>query len=353
MKTIRLARPLLMAGLLLITNAHAQTYSRTEVIEYHDNLAQWVLGQTAKVTNANTGVVISETQYTSSAQPWKIYSYGKLQQTFGYNADGTLATVADGRNLTSTFSSWKRGIPQSIVHADTTTESAVVNDDGTIASAIDETGAKTCYGYDAMGRLASITYPSESQVGVCDTSTWAQTTQSFQQVFADEYGIPSGHWKQTITTGAGRKTTYYSARWQPLVTREEDLNNASAVRVSAWRYDAEGRVTDAYYPQDGGFTSHGQFTQGTHTTYDALGRVTHVRQDSELGVLTTTTEYLPGFKTRVTNPRGFATTQSYEVYDTPSYDAPVQIDAPGGAKTTIARDSLGKPTAITRTGPEG
>src|SRR6185503_11034961 len=85
--------------------------------------------------------------------------------------------------------------------------------------------------------------------------------------------------------------------------------------------------------------------KGARTSYDPLGRVIRVEQDSELGApVATVTEYLPGFQRRITNPRGFVTTQRFEVYDTPSFDMPVSIDAPLGSKTLITRDMYGMPT---------
>ena len=89
-------------------------------------------------------------------------------------------------------------------------------------------------------------------------------------------------------------------------------------------------------------------SSGTWTDYDALGRVTSIAQDSELGVLTTTTSYNSGFTTTVTNPRSKATTTSYQTFDQPSTDAPVLIVAPEGVTTTIVRDPFGKPLSTTR-----
>jgi hypothetical protein len=87
---------------------------------------------------------------------------------------------------------------------------------------------------------------------------------------------------------------------------------------------------------------------GVHSSFDALGRVTAVAQDSELGPLTTTTQYLSGFQRRTTDPRGNSTTEQFAAYDQPSFDQPTQIDAPEDTRTTITRDIFGKPTAIAR-----
>lgn len=53
-------------------------------------------------------------------------------------------------------------------YADATSQSAEVDSNGWLTSVTNEVGAKTCYTYDAMGRLASITYPSESQTDTRD-----------------------------------------------------------------------------------------------------------------------------------------------------------------------------------------
>jgi hypothetical protein len=118
------------------------------------------------------------------------------------------------------------------------------------------------------------------------------------------------------------------------------------------RYDSNGRLNFQSYPlrNVGNF---GDVAQGTRTFYDALDRVTRVEQDSELGVLATTTEYLTGFQRRITDPRQKVSTQRFQVFDQPSYDAPLGIDSPAGVSTTINRDIFGKPLEMIRSGPEG
>ena len=118
----------------------------------------------------------------------------------------------------------------------------------------------------------------------------------------------------------------------------------SSLQTRAWAYEADGRVTFASYPVNaltGG-------TTGTWTEYDALGRVTSVSQNSELGLLTTLTSYETGFKTKVTSPKGQVTTTSYQAYDQPSYDWPVVISRPEGTYTDISRDVYGKVLMLTR-----
>lgn len=325
-------------GLALSLPVHAQTYSRTETIVYHDNTAKWVLGQVASRTVDGVVVAESRTFDPVHASPLTYSAYGKLQQTLTYNADGTVATVKDGNNRVTTPSNWYRGIPRSIKYADNKTQLAVVNASGWITSVTDENGHTTGYGYDAMGRLSSVTYPTG------DSTAWNASTRTFVQVSAAEYGIPAGHWRLTEATGNARKITYYDALWRPLLTREYDTANETATRrFQRFGYDHDGRVTFASYP---GSTD--ALSVGTTTAYDALGRVTGTNQTSELGALTTTTEYLAGFKTRVTDPKGNQTTTSYQAWDQPIYDYPVSIQQPEGVYTDIVRDTFGKPISITQ-----
>ncbi|WP_244667437.1 RHS repeat protein [Xanthomonas sp. D-109] len=326
------------ARTLSVTRA-SPWYSRTDATEYYDDLGKWIIGQRARSTNTDTGLVESQTSYDTNAMPSQRWSFGKLRLTLGYNGDGTLATVKDGNNNTTTVSSWKRGVPQSIRYPDGTTDAAMVNDSGWITATTDENGYTTNYSYDAMGRLASITYPAN------DTVAWASTTQAFEQVGTSEYGLAAGHWRQIVATGNARKVTYFDALWQPMLTREFDAGNEAATqRLQRFAYDQDGRATFASYPG----TSDALST-GTWTRYDALGRKTSVSQDSEQGgALTTLTEYLAGNQTRVTDPRGNKTVTGYQVFDQPDYTTPVWIQHPEGAYTDINRDIFGKPLSIRR-----
>lgn len=321
-------------------------YSKTEATVYSDNLTAWVLGQVA--SNSVNGIVASSATYdATTALPLTSYAFGKLIATKTWNGDGTLASITDGNNHKTTLSSWYRGIPRNVTYADNTTQSATVNDAGWITAVVDENGYATGYGYDAMGRVASIAYPTGDDVA------WTATIRTFAQVGSTEYGIPAGHWKQTVHTGNGYAVTYYDALWRPLVTDSYDAGNVAATRsVSVTRYDAGGRAIFASYPLSS-LSSYTSANTGAHTFYDALDRAIETDQDSELGTLKSFTTYLPGFKTQVKDPRGYATTTSYMAYDAPSTAWPVSIVSPESETTTITRDVFGKPTKLIRSGPYG
>ncbi|KAA2285531.1 RHS repeat domain-containing protein [Arenimonas fontis] len=337
--------------------------SRTERTEYFHHLGAWVLGQVARVTVTDTepDVVLAEVEYDpTTALPLRFYApgttttRGPLEQSLSYHADGTVWTVTDGRGQATTLTDWKRGIPQTIGQADGTVVKAGVNDQGWIVWREDERGSRTCYGYDGMGRVSGVTWPSGSQAGVCDASAWAPTGYAYVQVASSEYGLPAGHWRVVESRGSYRKATYYDGLWRPVIEREYDAADPGGTqRFRGWRHDAYGRVVFEGYPRASA-SGIASFGQGVGTAYDALGRVTRVSQDSELGPLVTTTAYLSGYKTRVTNPRGYSTLTEYLAWDQPSTAWPVKIvqaeGQPEQQSTQIARNAFGHPTRLTRSG---
>lgn len=343
------ARPLSVAK---SSGGMAENYSKTDGTEYHDHLGKWVLGQVSRSTT--NGIETSRTVFdATTALPLQSYSFGKLQQTLTYNAEGTVATVKDGNNNVTTLTNWYRGIPRNIQYADSTTKSAVVNDNGWVTAVTDENGFATGYGYDAMGRIASIVYPTD------DSTAWNTTTRVFEWANFEEYGLPPGHWREHIRTGNHRKYIFYDALWRPVAEQEDDFTQQeTTLRWSAKRYDTNGRLVFASYPrnpfQQGWTTFSNTDLTGVRTEYDALDRVTSVKQDSELGQLTTTTEYLPGFQTRVTNPRNQQTTNGYQVYDAPSYDLLRWSVQPEGKVTEIFRHpQLGNPEQVRQRNSDG
>ena len=338
----RFARP------LGVTRYSSLGFSRTDTTQYADDLSKWVLGQVSRETNLDTGKIVSRTEFDpANGLPTARYRFGKLQELLAYNSDGTLASVTNGRYLTIKLSDWKRGIAQTIRYPATpesptgSSSSVTVNDSGWITSAIDENGFITGYGYDAMGRVASLAHPSG------DTTAWNTISQTFRQINASDRGLPPGHWEQVRSEGARRTHTYYDGLWRPVMVLDYDASDASRQTQTITRYDVNGRVAFQSYParQVADFRA---ALPGTATLYDALGRVTEVRQDSEHGYLYSTTQYLPGFQTRTRNPRGFETLTVYEAYDQPSYDMPRASNHPEGASSEIFRNKFGQPVSLLR-----
>lgn len=323
------------------------TASRTEQRQHNDNFELWVLGQPAR--NVVNGVEVARTEFNTLAQPVRWFSFGQLQQSLTYHSSGSVRTSTDARNQTTTLASWFRGIPRSITNPDATGMSATVSSEGWLTSVTDQNNLTTSYGYDAMGRLNSVSFPAGPD------EAYNPKTISLTQLSANDAkpeGVITGQWRLSETRGDYVRTTYLDALYRPTLTVEADSTNEAATqRSTRTAYDTEGRVAFQSYAVAG--TGAAMF--GVRTEYDALGRVTKLTQDSEpvppgteSVPLVTTTEYLSGFRIRVTNPRTQPTTTSFKVFGTPSTDWPVRIEEPEGVTTLIDRDDFGKPTVIRR-----
>ncbi len=111
-------------------------------------------------------------------------------------------------------------------------------------------------------------------------------------------------------------------------------------------YDGSGRTIFASYPSDAPGPSTGIWTE-----YDGLGRQSSVGQDSEHGLLVTTTAYSgdgSGPYTVVTEPGVGQTRTWYQAFGTPTYESPIRIQRPEGGVTHVNRDVFGKPLSIVR-----
>ncbi|MDI9273147.1 RHS repeat protein [Stenotrophomonas sp. PFBMAA-4] len=314
-----------------------------ERLDYHDNTDLWVLGQLAKLTDLGSGRVVAEAAFDAKAMPAETYAFGRRTQTRTYQPDGTIGALSDPNGKTTTLSGWKRGIPALVQYPDSTSSRVSIDDNGWILSSTDENGFTTSYGYDALGRVSSVSYP------VGDSVAWAPIGRSFVQIGQVEYGVGAGHWRQITTIGGGRAETYYDALWRPLITREYDVSDIQGTqRFQRFAYDHDGKQLFASYPG-----SKHDLVTGNWSEYDALGRRTAAVQDSELGAIVALTEYLPGSRTRVTDARGKQTTTSFQSYDKPQFEAPITIAKPEGVVLDIARDVFGKPTSVTQRSADG
>src|SRR5690606_35498668 len=105
--------------------------SIVETTEYHDRLDTWVLGQIKKITSDGS-VAVENIYYANSPDLYQTKAFGVLKQSFTWNPDGTLASLADGAGHATTFSNYKRGYPQQVLYADGALLNASVNNDGDV-----------------------------------------------------------------------------------------------------------------------------------------------------------------------------------------------------------------------------
>ncbi|WP_158543321.1 hypothetical protein [Dyella psychrodurans] len=311
-----------------------------EATLYRNDSAYWVLGLTQTVTNVTTGEVESSNTYTNNDLLQTRSRFGQLLMTYAYNNAGQLASFVDGNDNATTLGNYYRGIPQAITYADGTRQSLMVDDLGQIRSITDQAGNTTSYDYNAIGRIAKITYPTN------DETNWYPETFAYDFV-GSERGITGNHWRRTLTQGDKTEVTYFDATLRPILASHYRSSDGAFAITTQTNYDWQGNPIFQSYPVDG-LPNFNTLGTGTTTTYDALSRVTKKQQSSELGPLTTTINYLPGASQQVTDPKGNVTTTSYQVFDQPSYDAAIQVTSPEGVSHTITRDLYGNPTAITQ-----
>jgi hypothetical protein len=322
--------------------------TRTETIEYADNPAKWVMGQVRRVTGGLTSAtereMVKNTYNATTSNVEEVSNFEHVDIKMAYNADGTLLSKTDGNNYKTTYSNYKRGIPQTISYPDATSETGVVNGYGAVTSHTDQNGFTTLFDPDAMGRLQRIRYPLQ------DSVVWNNTAVSYQQVMAWEHDLAPGHWRQDVTTGNSITRTYYDALWRPAYFEKLDSSDPAATsRITKRSHDFAGRILFESYPKRNAT----EIGDGVSHEYDALGRHVGSITASELGGIAASTSYNSGFLKVSTDGRGVNTTYAFQAFDEPTEGASTSIETPDvgyTVKVDIGRDAFGKPTAITRSG---
>ncbi|HEY6984704.1 MAG TPA: hypothetical protein VH375_01370, partial [Rhodanobacteraceae bacterium] len=300
-----------------ITRAGSAT--KAEAVTYANNKSKWILGTVQKIVSG--GATELERALDANAQPTSVSRFGQVDQTFGYNADGTLQWRKDGNAYATTFSNWTRGIPKNIGFATGESQAVTVSNTGTIDSFTDERGSVWTYDHDAMGRLSGIHYPA-GDPGTGSNQSFAPTTIA--------WSTSAAGWSSTETTDTHQSITQYDALLRPILVNDS------------------GRYVNTDYAGDGGpaFVSlpsgNPNEGSGTNYQYDGLGRVT---QQNFVGYVTNYT-YQTGFVTRVADPNA-TTYLHYLTHDTPSTAWPVTIDGPLYT-TQISRDAWGRPQSVSR-----
>ena len=326
-------------------------FSKTEAITFHDDLDIWVLHQEA--SRSVDGISVHSTGFDpTTARPISVSEYGRLDRTMTWHSDGNLHLMRDALNRAFTLTNYERGVAKSIQLPTGPITTATVDSFGNLTSVTDATGFTTSYQYDGRDRLKRIDYPD------ADSVVWAPTIVLTAPSTSEAHGIPAGLWKRTETTGSKVHDTWYDGRWRPILTKESATDGSTTPTFIRRVFDHRNREVFVSYPAQtpviGGIDNWQNLNQGVTTRYDALDRITGTDQNSEIGLLTTSTSYEPGFETRFTDARGFVTRTRFQAYDSPTNAWPREIVAalnqPIAQTTEITRDVFGKPERIRRSG---
>ncbi|MGH8400147.1 MAG: hypothetical protein ACRESU_03510 [Gammaproteobacteria bacterium] len=211
----------------------------------YENLVSsvWWLGQTASVTDSAPAdgsiPAISAGSYsaiynTSSTgdptQPagtiYSVTKFGKSLGTYKWTSEGELTQVMDAANNVTKLLNYYRGRPQEIDFPDGGVVTLVANSDGTIHSVTNTRNFTTTYSYDDLGRLTNIAYPTNDDQTSDDTSITPPT---------------AGNLTEVTKTGTEIVTTTYDAMLRPIVTQR----GTSYINRT---FDGEGRTVFQSYP---------------------------------------------------------------------------------------------------------
>ena len=304
------------------SSTHARV--RTEVVTYEHLSNIWKLSLPKTITRNDK--LFDEFFRNSEGRIETHNKFGIAIGAYTYNTDGTLATAADALGNTYAFSQYKRGIPQLVTQPDLTTISRVVDDNGWVEAITNARGHETSYLYNDVGWLTDITRPG----------TFAPTSITYNQLGS---GLT-----QILVRDDLRTTITYDGLHRPILIKEEDTSGDAADIYTKTTYDALNRLTFESLP-----SASVNPTEGMETLFDALGRIEERRQ-TMAPFASTKYEYLTGNEVRVTDPRGYQTTTTYETFGVPQNDpldrgAPfVYVDHPIGADIEQQYDIFGNLT---------
>ncbi len=326
-----------MARPLSVVKSNSASFTRTDATSYVDNKNLWLIGQVAS-TSVN-GTETDRVDYSAATgAPTNRYAYGKLRQSFTYNADGTLATMSDGLHSTTYGTAWKDGKPLSVTYPDGGHATSAVDDLGRLSSATDPESNTVSLSYDDLGNLSRVIYPASAQAWADDVST-----SSFS--VAAERGIPANHWVRTESRGQSSTVSYLDVHMRPILVDKFVVGSSSPSSTVRIDYDWAGRVIFQSDPR-AGFPAWNDATlasAGSSTQYDVLGRVTRqARTTAEPGITqVTTNEYLSNLVEQTTDPNGAVTTTTYQAFDEPDDRKSKSVSAPDGVIHEITLDIWG------------
>lgn len=304
--------------------------------------------------------------------------------TLAYDGSGRLSTITDSAGNTATFSYNASNLVSGVSLSDGRSTGYGYTS-GRLTSFTDVRGKQWSYGYDAGGRLATITDPlSHAQVtNVYDPTSGRVTSQTDATGRTVQFAWDAGTETATMTDNAGHvwKDDYLSG---VLVKRIDGTNNATEFgfdtdfnqtsvksplgETTSMTFDAAGNLLTATAPpslQSAQKVIVPNANNDPATVTDARGKVTsytytpagNVETVTQDGVLVASYTYFPDGKGRVQDATdGNGKTTSY------TYDADGNVESvtgpdPDGAgplgrpKTTYTYDGQGN--VLTRVDPKG
>lgn len=325
------AQQIVETGSTTSSNGSSSSISRTTNYTYFTDASAWIIHRLKDETVVSAGptyatpasspamsnYVVGRTFYTSGSKLGLVQAETRagVTTTFDYNTTstngGTLSTATDANSYVTTYSSYKRSVPQTVSRAidasNTKTINRSINDSGTTAWEQDGEGKQTSYAYNGINQLSGVTTARTDDNDVVITRS-------------------TGNTSDIITRSTYKEERLYDGFGTLVQTNWFDTSiSASTPRIfQKTDYDAESRPIRHYLPNLSGAAQ----TNYQSIQYDALNRPTVVTQPDGT---TIRYNYLGSNQTCVTDERGFQTLYYYRSFGDPSKQELVRIRADAGA----------------------
>jgi YD repeat-containing protein len=287
-----------------ITESGPNGGSRVTTQSYYVNNSKWILHQ---LQNESFAGSTTTRTFDGNGNLTGVTQDG-VTRTFAYDAQGNVTTVTLPRNLVHTYSSHKRGIPQSESQPVGINLSRTVSDAGYVTSETDGEGRARSYSYDGLGRMMSIHYARGNNTSMSYTSV-----------------------SKTVARGGLTEITEYDGFGRP-------MRNTLGGIATTFSYDSLSRQT---------FESNPGATAGTTYEYDVLNRI---RKITNADATYKSHTYGAGSVT-ITDERSKVTTQHFRAYGDPANRfLTAVVAAEPSANMTIGRNSLDLVTSVSQGG---
>lgn len=278
--------------------------SRSTTLTYNLDSTKWLIKQ--RKNESFTGHSVS--RVFDGNGNLKSTDVDGVVTSHSYDSQGNISSTTFPRNLTHSYSSYKRGVPQSESRPEGVTLSRVVDDVGNVTSETDGDNYTFGYSYDDLNRITAINYPAGNDVTISYTTT-----------------------SKTVTRGSLKEVTNYDS-----LGRVSDIT-LGGIKTS-YKFDGLNRKT---------FESNPDSSQGTTYGYDSLNRVTKITNSDNTSK---TISYSSASKTE-TDERSNATRYTYRAYGDPDEAFVMEISSPeSGTNISIERNSLDLVTSATQGG---
>lgn len=278
----------------------ARNTSRTFFI----NTTHWII---SRVKNENISGNNNITRTYNNSNGF-LTNENRFGQNFLYTptSNGDIASIRDPRGNTTTFSSYRRGVPGTIDPPASGSTVRTIDNFSRILSSRDARSNTTIFGYDTVGRLSLVNPPAGSSINI----SWSGNTR-------------------TLTRGSYNEVMVVDGLGRPISFSQEGFD-------FDFDYDIYGNKT---------FKSEADTSAGTDFTYDALDRLTRI--DHPDG--SSKNYNHSGNAVIVTNERNRNTTYTYESYGNPDEQYLASIATPEGT-TSISRNQIGIATSVSQGG---